>query len=85
MNFDQDYKEFVKHEKTNCGTAGPVDFTIEEDVAIRLFVAYLNCRYAESYLTRKFSRPEKPCYFHDAATNVHSIDCANIATCISGG
>lgn len=48
MNFDQDYKEFLEFEKTQSGSAGPTEFTPEEAVSIRLFVAYLNCRYAET-------------------------------------
>jgi len=51
MNFDQDYKEFLEWEKTKCGTIAPTEFTAEEDVSIRLFVAYLNCRYAAAHLT----------------------------------
>ena len=46
MNFDKDYKEFIEWGKTKGGIWGPTEFTVEEDVSIRLFVAYLNCRYA---------------------------------------
>ena len=51
MNFDKDYKEFLEWEITKGGTCGPIEFTTEEDVSIRLFVAYLNCRYANTRLT----------------------------------
>jgi len=51
MNFDKDYKEFLEWEKTKGGTCSPTEFTAEEDVSIRLFVAYLNCRYANTHLT----------------------------------
>ena len=46
MNFDKDYKEFIEWGKTKSGSCGPTEFTAEEDVSIRLFVAYLNIRYA---------------------------------------
>lgn len=75
MNFDQDYEEFIEHIKLNSGTAGPVEFTEREDVAIRLFVAYLNCRYSQAtpfHLTNQSSRRDeaelmkhKPKYKHE--------------------
>lgn len=55
MNFDKDYKEFIEWEKTKGGTSGPTEFTAEEDVSIRLFVAYLNCRYAPPHLTSRLT------------------------------
>ena len=46
MNFDQDYIEFIEHLKKGTTLASPVLIRVE-DAAVRLFVAYLNCRYAD--------------------------------------
>ena len=50
MNFDKDYKSFIRHitapEKN--GTMGPIDFDAQQKAAIRLFVAYLNIIYKNS-------------------------------------
>ena len=44
MNFYQDYENFIKHTKVS-GKTGAVEFSRKEDVAIRFFLAYLNCVY----------------------------------------
>ena len=47
MDFNQEYKEFVSHitDKSKSGLMGPVKISKEEGALVRLFVAYLNCRY----------------------------------------
>ena len=47
MNFDKDYKEFIDHLKKTCALR-PMKLDRDEDVAVRLFVAYLNIRYAKT-------------------------------------
>jgi len=63
MNFDKDYKEFISFISDNdkCGTAGPVELTREEDVTVRLFVSYLNCRYEGIRDLKKHGNPECNC------------------------
>jgi len=56
MNFDKDYKEFLEHITVKCGTSGPLELSTEEKAAVRLFAAYLNCRYGRGAAT-KLQRP----------------------------
>ena len=69
MNFDKDYKEFIEWEKTKGGTSGPTEFTAEEDVSIRLFVAYLNCRYAPPSPNQALDSDAKRSYSGDPDNN----------------
>jgi len=47
MDFNKDYREFLEHITVKCGTSGPLKLSTEEKAAVRLFAAYLNCRYAQ--------------------------------------
>ena len=58
MNFNKDYKEFVEHLEKTC-VLRPMKLDTLEDVAVRLFVTYLNIRYAKAHLTSKSTQTEK--------------------------
>jgi len=47
MNFDQDYKEFIEH-LTKAKGLESGSLSRREDVAVRLFTAYLNIRYEKA-------------------------------------
>jgi hypothetical protein len=53
MNFDKEYVKFVRHitDPKKSDIMGPVKLSKKEDMFAKLFVAYLNCRYASAYLT----------------------------------
>jgi hypothetical protein len=74
MNFYNDYKEFIEWKRTKDGTAGPTVFTAEEDVSIRLFVAYLNCRYAKAHLTSSSSRAAGACVCQPMGNDIISVN-----------
>ena len=67
MDFDKEYVKFVQHitDPKKGGVMGPVKFSKEEDIFAKLFVAYLNCRYASAHLTSAMhSDGDKPGQFN---------------------
>ena len=78
MNFNKDYQAFIDWEKAKGGAAGPTKFTAEEDVSIRLFVAYLNCRYAKTHLTsviHSVGEDQCECQHHEISFKAGSNYC----------
>ena len=47
MNFDKDYIEFVEYLEKTC-VLRPVRLDTLQDIAVGLFVTYLNIRYAKT-------------------------------------
>lgn len=73
MNFNQDYNEFIEHLEKTC-VLRPMKIDKFEDVAVRLFVTYLNIRYAKAHLTSDAADGEDRCDFCEDTKEIPTPD-----------